>query len=110
MAFTPGWAFLCPSKQLLLARAAKPVQNIYWGVAVSQGGRCGGEFSSCHLTLPGFHLFAVANIGPGRRSSETLGSPFPASPAGPRLPGADGHLAAAAPEGGEDATLMGTWG
>lgn len=39
-----------------------------------------------------------------------LGSPFPASPAGPRLPGADGHLAAAAPEGGEDATLMGTWG
>lgn len=35
----------------------------------------------------------------------TLGSPFPASPAGPRLPGAAGHLPAAPPERGGDAHI-----
>lgn len=67
-----------------------PEQQNWWEMFVGLCPREGRKMCwRVHLTLAGFHLFAVANIGPGRESSGTLGSPFPA---GPGLPEADGDL------------------
>lgn len=92
MVFTPTWAFFFPLQTALdVGQSSKTGAKCLWGCGPGRGGRCVGGFSPHHLTLPGFHLFVV--------SSGTLGSPFPA---GPGLPGADGHLTAAAPGRGEE--------
>lgn len=90
----------------LVGQSSKTGGKCLWGCVPGRAGRCLGGFSPLHLTLAGFHLFAVANIGPGREFSGTLGSPFPA---GAGLPEADGHLTVQQGKG-EDATLVGTLG
>lgn len=73
----------------LAGQSSKTGGKCLWGCVPGRAGRCLGGFSLQDLTLAGFHLFAVASIGPGREFSGTLVSPFPA---GAGLPEADGHL------------------
>lgn len=57
MAFAPGWDFLCCSKELLFARTANLVQNVYRDTPVLQGGRRIGRFCTTSPHSSQFPVF-----------------------------------------------------